>query len=151
MKTEITSKDYKDIYEACNWNPIVFSKALKAMRYSDELIVNGDLDLRGTPIQSMGNLKTVVGSLDLIGTHIQSLGNLQSVRSWLDLRGVPIQDLGNLKEVGGDLDLKRTSIRDLGNLKKVGSDLYLEETPLSKKYSEEEIRQMVNVEGDIHL
>jgi hypothetical protein len=29
--------------------------------------------------------------------------------------------------------------------------LYLYETPISEKYSEEEIRQMVNVEGEIYL
>ena len=73
----------------------------------------------------------VSGHLDLRETKIQSLGNLQSVGSHLDLGGTPIKDLGNLQSVGGDLDL-------------VG-------TPMSKKYSEEQIRQMVQVNGNIYL
>jgi len=131
MKTEITSKDYIDIYEACDWNPAVFSKALKALGYSDKLRANGSLDLRGTPIQSLKNLKMVIDNLDLEGT--------------------PIQDLGNLEYVGGYFDLSRTLIQDLGNLRYVGGWLDLEGTPLSKKYSKEEIRQMVNVEDYIYL
>ena len=52
--------------------------------------VGGDLDLYGTPIQSLGNLKSVGGYLNLRGTPIQSLGNLESVGGNLDLRGTPI-------------------------------------------------------------
>jgi len=99
MKTEITSKEYKDIYEACDWNPIVFSKALKALRYSDELIVDDNLDLRDTPIQSLGNLKRVRGWLDLRGTPIQSLGNLKTVGGYLDLRETPLAEKYSVKEI----------------------------------------------------
>jgi hypothetical protein len=49
----------------------------------------------------------------------------------LDLRGTPIESLGNLQSVGGYLDLKYT--------------------PSSKKYTEEEIRQMVDVGGKIYM
>ena len=70
------------------------------------------------------------GDLNLLETPIQSLGNLQSVGGYLDLDGTPIESLGNLKSVGGNLDLRGT--------------------PMSKKYSEQEIRQMVQVNGDIY-
>ena len=53
--------------------------------------------------------------------------------------------------IGGDLDLRRTPIESLGNLISVGGVLNLYDTPISENYSEEEIRQMVNVEGDIYL
>jgi hypothetical protein len=39
----------------------------------------------------------------------------------------------------------------LGNLTSVGGDLDLRGTPLSKKYTEEQIREMVNVDGEIYL
>jgi hypothetical protein len=39
----------------------------------------------------------------------------------------------------------------LGNLTSVGGDLDLRGTPLSKKYTEEQIRQMVDVGGEILL
>jgi hypothetical protein len=92
----------------------------------------------------------VDSSLDLWGTEIKSLGNLQSVGGDLDLYGTPIKSLGNLQSVGGDLGLHNTEIKDLGNLQSVGGlDLY--GTPISKKYSEEEIRQMVRVGGNIYM
>jgi len=67
------------------------------------------------------------------------------------LENTPIKSLGNLTSVGGSLDLAYTSIKSLGNLTSVGGDLYLHDTPLSEKYTEEEIRQMVDVGVDIYL
>ena len=93
--------------------------------------ISGDLTLRGTPIKSLGNLQSVGGNLGLIDTPIKSLGNLQSVGGSLDLEGTPIESLGNLQSVSMDLDLR--------------------DTPLSKMYNEKQIREMVNVEGEIYL
>ena len=53
--------------------------------------------------------------------------------------------------VSGDLDLVGTKIQSLGNLQSVGGYLYLDGTPMSKKYSKQEIRQMVQVNGNIYL
>jgi hypothetical protein len=44
-----------------------------------------------------------------------------------------------------------TPIKSLRNLKSVGKYLYLSDSPLSKKYTEKKIRQMVSVGGNIHL
>ena len=54
-------------------------------------------------------------------------------------------------KVGGYLDLEGTPIKSLGNLQSVGSYLDLRETSLAKKYSEAEIRQMVQVDGNIYM
>jgi hypothetical protein len=89
--------------------------------------VDGDLDLRGTDISSLGSLTSVSGCLDLSYTDISSLGNLTSVGSYLDLRGTNISSLGNLVSVDGDL--------------------YLRNTPLSEKMSEEKIRSQVEIKG----
>ena len=83
------------------------------------------LERRGYPLYSIG------GNFNLYGTKIESLGNLTSVGGYLDLDRTNIESLGNLTSVGGDLDLSRT--------------------PLSKKYTIEEIRNMVKVGGDIYL
>jgi hypothetical protein len=93
--------------------------------------IGGDLDLSGTPIKSLGNLISVEGDLNLYDTPIRSLENLKSVRGFLYLDSTPIESLGNLTSVGGDLDLSFTS--------------------LSEKHTEEEIRQMVDVGGEIYL
>ena len=113
--------------------------------------IGGDLDLQFTSIESLGNLISVGGDLDLRGTPIESLENLTSVGESLDLRGTPIKSLKNLQSVGGNLDLRVTSIESLGNLQSVGGYLYLRKTPLSEKYTEEQIRQMVDVGGKIYL
>jgi hypothetical protein len=113
--------------------------------------IGGDLDLYGTPIKTLGNLISVGGDLDLYSTSIESLGNLTSVGGYLDLRYTPIESLGNLHSVGSWLSLEKSSIKSLGNLTSVGGTLDLRDTPLSEKYTEEEIRQMVNVGGSVHL
>jgi len=69
----------------------------------------------------------------------------------LELYGTNITSLGNLESVGGYLDLEETKITSLGNLQSVGGYLDLEETPISKTHSEEQIRQSVQVDGDIYL
>ena len=74
-----------------------------------------------------------------------------SIGGNLYLYGALIKSLGNLISVGGNLNLYQTPIKSLGNLQSVGGDLNLYQTPLSKKYTKEEIRQMVGVGGGIYL
>ena len=90
------------------------------------------------------------GDLDLSETSIEDLGNLKTVGGYLDLYGTQIEDLGNLESVGGHLYLG-TPIKNLGNLESVGGDLSLYGTPISRKYSEEQIRKIVNVNGEVYL
>ena len=113
--------------------------------------IDGDLYLRGVPVESLGNLTSVGGSLDLKHTQIESLGNLISVGGNLYLRDVPIESLGNLISVGGHLDLRNTPIKSLGILTSVGGSLILRDTPIAKKYTEKQIRNMVDVRGEIFL
>ena len=114
--------------------------------------VGGSLFLNGCEnLTSLGNLTSVGGNLDLRGTNIESLGNLTSVGNSLDLRTTNIESLGNLTSVGGNLDLRYNKIKSLGNLTSVGGILDLKRTPISRKYSRAEIRQMVKVDGDIYL
>jgi hypothetical protein len=114
--------------------------------------ITDDLDLRRTDIESLGNLTSVKGWLYLSYNTVESLGNLTSVGNWLDLEGSEkVKSLGNLTSVGGDLYLRRSNVESLGNLTSVGGDLYLTGTPLSKKYSREEIRSMVEIGGKVYL
>jgi hypothetical protein len=114
-------------------------------------MITDDLDLYESKIESLGNLTSVGGYLNLGGSGIQSLGNLTSVGGNLDLFKSNIKSLGNLTSVGGFLFIYRAKIESLGNLTSVGGYLDLMGTPLSNKYSEEEIRKMVKVVGDIYL
>ena len=76
--------------------------------------------------------------------------HIKHVEGYLDLGNTKIESLGNLQSVGGSLDLYNTKIKSLGNLQSVGSYLNLSKTPISEKYSEQEIRNMVNV-GTIYM
>jgi hypothetical protein len=137
---------HEDRWEA--WK--ILQKVLEA-RGNPPYSINGDLDLEGTPIESLGNLTSVGGDLVLYYTPIESLGKLTSVGGYLSLDGAPIESLGNLTSVGGYLSLDGATIESLGNLISVGGNMDLEGTPLSINYTEEQIRQMVDVGGDIYL
>jgi hypothetical protein len=115
--------------------------------------IGGGLDSEGCKnLTSLGNLTSVRGSLFLTKSNIKSLGNLTSVGGYLGLYGTNIKSLGNLTSVGGKLDLVHCFyLTSLGNLTSVGGDLYLRNTPISRKYSENEIRKMVDVKGEIYL
>jgi len=112
--------------------------------------IGGNLDFAYSKIESLGNLLSVGGDLNLYASNIKSLGNLRSVGGYFNLFGTKIESLGNLRSVGGWLDLRGTKIESLGNLRSVGGWLHLRKTPISIKYSEKEIREMVNVVGKIY-
>jgi hypothetical protein len=125
----------------------------------------GNLDLGGTPITSLpDNLTYVDGYLDLIESKITSLpDNLTKIGDWLDLSRTPITSLPknlivgnwcslkfskitNLPEnltIKGSLLLQYTQITSLPNNLTVEGNLNVSNTPLSKQYTEEQIKQMV--------
>jgi hypothetical protein len=105
----------------------------------------GNLDLRDTPITSLGELQSVGGYLYLDGTLITSLGRLQSVGGYLNLYGTPITRLGRLQNVGGYLNLKGTPITSLGRLQSVGGNLYLQNTQITS------LGKLQSVGGDLYL
>ena len=72
----------------------------------DEIIVNGDLDLGGTPIQSLPDNLRVEGYLNLYGTPIQSLPDNLYVGGNLFLYGTQIQSLPNNLYVGGKFGVR---------------------------------------------
>jgi hypothetical protein len=112
----------------------------------------GNLDLRGTGVTSLGNLKSVGGNiLNFTDSKLASLGNLETVGGSLLIGDSPLTSLGNLKSVGEDAALGNTKITSLGNLKSVGGDLMLFGTPIAEKFNEEQIRKMVNVKGEVKL
>jgi len=135
--------------------------------------VEGNLDLTASDIESLGSLVRVEGDLDLHNCkNLQSLGNLRYVGGWLYLWKTDIKSLGNLERVDGDLDLQITDVetlrnlkyvggflnlylcrnlQSLGNLEYVGGNFILNDTPLSKKYTKEEIRNMVEVVGKVYM
>jgi len=133
-----------------DWN--LLQKFLESQgnpRYS----IGGNLNLSFSDIETLGNLVRVEGNLNLEPCqNLESLGDLEYVGGYLDLRGCEnLQSLGDLKYVDGFLDLSFSDIVSLGNLEYVGGWLSLSDTPLSKKYTKEEIMDMIGHVGKIYL
>ena len=148
MKIVISENQYKRLIEAEEKPKILEFPSLEFFDndpFEAWKIIQKILQRKGNPPYSIG------GNLNLGGTPIESLGNLLSVGGDLSLGGTAIESLGNLVSVGGELNLIQSKINSLGNLEFVGKYFFLQRTPLSKMYNEKQIRQMVNVEGDIYL
>jgi hypothetical protein len=144
MKYIITEAQHKRLFE----------EEQKVLHIHDVKVFGGwnnlkrYLELKGNPPYSIG------GNLDLSFTSTRTLGNLQSVGGDLDLSNTDIQYLWKLKSVGGSLFLSDTSVTGLaffGDLKHVGGHLDLGHTPISQNYTEKEIRDVINVVGNIYL
>ena len=115
-------------------------------------IIGDNIDLSfNQGITTLGNLISVEGDFTLEKTSVESLGNLTSVGGSFYLHKAKITSLDNLVSVGGNLNLRSSDIESLGNLSSVGRILNLIDTPISEKYGELEIRNMVEVGGEIYL
>jgi len=115
---------------------------------------NNDWNLLQKFLESQGNPRySIGGDLNLSRSGIKSLGNLVRVEGDLNLYGnESLQSLGNLEYVGGNLYLSECkNLKSLGDLEYVGGGLDLSGTPLSEKYTEEQIRNMVEVVGNIFM
>ena len=98
------------------------------------MIIKGNLDLRRSSIESLGELTEVNGKLQLENCHqLKSLGKLKKIKKNLSLND-EIETLGDLEEVGEDLLLQRCgNLKDLGKLKQVRI-LKLKNSGITKEY-----------------
>ena len=101
--------------------------------YAPEELTDEDLDVKG--------------NLDLPNTKITSLPDNLKVGGSLDLGNTPITSLPDNLKIGGYLDIANTSITSLPANLKVERFLYLPNTPLAEKYTEEEIKKMIEDKG----
>jgi len=91
----------------------------------DEIIVNGDLDLEGTPIQSLPNNLHVKGNLYLNGCeNLKSLPDNLHVEGFLSLEGTPIQSLPDNLRVTDTIFIKGTPLNKNDELVKKYKEKY---------------------------
>ena len=122
---------------------------IKLLNILSEIVVQKDPTLKKITDYVRGGSK---GDLDLFGTPIQSLPDGLKVGGSLYLGGTPIQSLPPGLKVGGYLNLKHTPIQSLSPDLEVEGDLFLGGTLISKRYTKKEIRKMVpGVKGNIYL
>ena len=129
------------------------AESLKAVKMVQDYQQNGskgELDLRELQITQLPDNLTVRGNLVLIETQIAVLPKNLKVEGGLWLTRTPITQLPDNFKVGGSLFISDTGIKALPKDLQVEEDLYIGNTPIARKYSEEQIRQMVpGVKGDI--
>jgi hypothetical protein len=113
--------------------------------------VGESMYLRHSGINSLPMLKSVGEGLDLENCSIESLPMLKYVGGGLNLVDSKIKSLPVLEEVGDFISLYATNIESLPVLKYVGGNLNLKKTPLSKTTTEEELRNKIEVIGEIAL
>ena len=102
----------------------------------DDLKVGGGLSLRNTEITTLPDGLVVGSYLDLSGTKITSLPDGLEVGGYLDLNGIKITTLPDDLKIKGSLDLRNT--------------------PLGRRYTKEEIEEMIedkggNISSDIYI
>jgi len=104
-------------------------------------------------ILKIPSLKFFNNDWNILQKFLESQGNPRySIGGNLSLSEAKIETLGNLVRVEGNLDLYgNKSFQSLGNLEYVGGWLDLSHTPLSEKYTEDDIRKMVEVVGNVYL
>jgi hypothetical protein len=135
--------------------------------------INGNLYLTNTSIEYLPeNLIDISGCLVLSYSQIRKLPDKLKINKSFYLYNVPIQYLpDNLISIDGDLELSKSKIKKLPNDLKIqgnlcfnhttigylpenlsiGESLFISYTPLSQKYTIEEIRKMVKyIGGDIY-
>lgn len=149
MKAETIEKILNFLYEKegkgfpQNWNLI---KSLETHPDGSQYAYDDDLDLSGTNITKLPKDLFVDGDLYLDGCqYLTELPNELYVEHSLGLRYCnQITKLPDDLFVNGDLDLVGTNIEKLPKKLYVGVNLYINNTPLAKKYTDEEIREMID-------
>ena len=117
----------------------------------NDLYVTGDLVLYNSYQLKVLPIKLHVGGdLDLADcVHITELPNNLYFDGALDLRGCQyLTELPDNLYVKGSLGLDGTNITELPNNLYVGINLYINNTPLAKKYTNDEIREIIKIPMD---
>jgi hypothetical protein len=169
MKTETLKKIFDFIKTKDNRNiPFMWKLKNNEPITEDDLIVNGDLDLRPSSIdymdiESLPEGLKVSGRLDLMGSDMQFLPKGLEVGGFLDLSyslinslpeglkvggSLSLFDCANITslpeglKVGGNLDLTYTNITSLPRGLKVEGYIDMKGSKVTR-YSDDELRKMV--------
>jgi hypothetical protein len=126
----------------------LFNTPITSLPYN--LVVKGDLDLRDTLITSLPDNLKVGGNLYLDDTPITSIPDNLKVGGSLSLAYTKITSLPDNLTVGGYFSLISTKITSLPDNLTVEGSLYLMYTPISEKYTKEQLKEMLpGVQGKI--
>jgi hypothetical protein len=147
----LEEKEGKEIPEA--WldsiEQLKLIKELETHPDGTQYIHNDNLVLINRNITKLPNDLYVDGDLNLWRCkQLTKLPDKLHVEGWLDIRECSqITELPDDLFVGGWLAFPYTNISEIPNNLYVHYDLYVYDTPLSRKYSSDEIREMITSKG----
>ena len=128
LYTDIDPSKWDSIFERLNEK--------KGGKY-DGYYIEGNINIRNSPIKEFKHLIRVKGHINAHGSMIEDLGKLRRVTGDFTLSKTEnLKSLGNLEYVGFSLDLIHSNIEDLGHLNEVGRSLDLRFTPKLKSLGE---------------
>jgi hypothetical protein len=82
------------------------------------MIINGNIDLSDSNIETLGKLKEIKGFINLlVCENLKDLGELKKINGDLKISWSKINSIGNLREVQGDLNI--VNCYDLTSLNKL--------------------------------
>ena len=119
----------------------------KILELPSGLKVGGDLQISYTQISSLPSDLKVGGSLDLRKTLIKNLPSGLIITNSLDLDSTKILELPDDLTVGSILDIRNTEISEIPDRLRIGAKLIIYNTPLCRKYTERQIKQIIEDKG----
>jgi hypothetical protein len=119
--------------------------------FSKLKVIGDDLKAADIEVIKLPELEIVKGIVNLKDSGIEELPKLKRVDGYLNLTLSGIRSLPELEYVGSTLGLRQTEIEDLPKLKYVGNVLSLMGTPFTETTTEEELRNKIEVKGQIQL
>jgi len=129
--------------------PIVWKIVNNEPIEQDDLIVNGDINMEYSDIESLPEGLYVNGDLSLFGSEIKSLPKDLYVSENLYVGYCDnITSLSEGLYVGGNLSIAKTNISSLPKGLKVEGFLFIHYTPLAN-FSDEELIKMIKPTDDV--
>jgi len=109
--------------------------------------ISGDFYLGSSEVTTISDLRFVRGSLHGEFSQLRKLPDNLKVDGFLDLEDCPITKLPNKLEVGNNLIASYSWLDSIPSYLSIGGDLIIIDTPLSRMYSKEEIRKIIESRG----
>jgi hypothetical protein len=106
------------------------------------------LDLSNSKLTKLPDELVKVGSvLDIKGSKIADLNNIRYISDYLMAYNSELKTLPDNFHCRGYVNCAESLINEIPNNLKIEGSLYLRDTPLSKKYTKEQIRKMIEDKG----
>ncbi len=110
------------------------------------MIINGDLNLKNSSVESLGEITEINGDVFLTDSSIISLGKLKIIKGSLSCWDCSnLISLGELNEIKGGIKLWGCkNLKSLNKLNKVGLVLLLRESGINEEYIKKEKPKLFN-------